>query len=456
MAIDFGNTDYKSLIANLVAAERSSRSSIVVSKAETYGSKVDALAAIKTTVSSLGAAAGKLDSSLDFKKFNVTTSTDGYANVISTGSAPPSSLDIEVVAVGKPYRGLSSFDLGGSASTSGTFSLTVGTGASEQTIAIAGATSLQDLASQVNASVDNPGVRLTVINDAAGSSKLYVESTEIGTVNAVTGMSGTGDFGDLGALDTTGFDAASSASIKVNGVTITNDASNTFDSAISGITIEALKATTGVADIPASVQVDVSRDKESVTAAVSAFVLAYNELRSEIREGLSYDVDTQSAGTLYGESRIKQLERELTALMSNTFGLTGGDFTSATQLGISFDKAGNLTLDTDKLDSALDTDFNEVVAMFAGASSGQGVTEGLADVFADMADRYSQFNGYLDSRRTALLDSLDQLQSKQDRIDLQLLGYEAVLVKQFAALEALQSQIEGTSSFLDSQFNGTD
>lgn len=463
MPIDFGNTDYQALTQQLVAAERAQRTSTVVAKAELYGERVDAYQTLRSSVNELGNVAAKLDSSLDFKKFNVGYDVEGFVNVTTSGSAPPTNLSIEVLQVGRPDQALASFNQAADADTGGG-SVTIGVGSDSFTVTLAsGSSSLQQMAAAINADNDNPGVRATVITTGAGASELYLESDDIGSANALT-LSSTGGFTALGgntsagavALNRTPFDGAADAQIRVNGVSLTSDSSNTFEGVVSGVKIEALKTTSGTGDDPSRVQVDVTRDKEAVLSEMNAFVKAYNDLRSELRNGLSYNVDTQTAGVLYGETRVKRLDRQLTQVMTQTFGLDGGDLTNASQIGLSFDDKGNLQLDQTRLENALDNDFDEAVGFFAGVAAGRGKSEGLADVFKDLADDYGNSGGFFDNRRTALLESLDDLEKKQDRIDLQLAGYEAVLVKQFAALEALQAQIEGTSSFLEGQFSSGD
>ena len=463
MAIDFGNTDYQALTQQLVAAERAQRTQTVVAKAELYGEKVDAFASLRTTVNSLGTAASKLDSSLDFRNFNVDYSDAGYVNVTTSGSSPPSNLSVEVLQVGRPDQALASFNQAGG-TDNGDGSVTISVGGESFSVSLSsGESSLEQLAGAINAANDNTGVRATVITTSANTSELYLESTQIGTANAIT-LSSTGGFSTLGGnaaagsvpLNRAPFDGAANASIRVNGVTLTNDSSNTFDDVITGASIEALKVTSGVGDIPSQIAVSVSRDKDDVISNINAFIKSYNDLRSELRDGMSYNVDLQSAGTLYGESRVKRLDRQLTSLMTQTFGLNDGDITRPGQIGLSFDDQGNLQLDQSKLSDALDQDFDEVVGLFAGVPSAQGVEVGFADAFKSLADDYGSVNGIFDNRRSDLLESLDDLEKKQDRIDLQLEGYESVLIKQFAALEALQAQIEGTSSFLEGQFNNSD
>ncbi|MGB0957038.1 MAG: flagellar cap protein FliD N-terminal domain-containing protein, partial [Litorivicinus sp.] len=127
MAIDFGNTDYQALTQQLVAAERAQRTQTVVAKAELYGEKVDAFASLRTTVNSLGTAASKLDSSLDFRNFNVDYSDAGYVNVTTSGSSPPSNLSVEVLQVGRPDQALASFNqAGGTDNGDGSVTISVG------------------------------------------------------------------------------------------------------------------------------------------------------------------------------------------------------------------------------------------------------------------------------------------------------------------------------------------
>ena len=452
--IDFGSTDYSALTSSLVDAQRQQRLSSILAREDKYEARAGGLSTMSTVLSSLSSSAARVDSPVDFRSYTVSNSEDGYVSVTATGSSVPDNLQIEVLKVGNPDRALSSF--GSSSDTDvGGGSATISVGGDSFTITMgSGSGSLQELAAEINGSLDNTGVTATVINDGAGTSQLYLASHDIGTANNIT-LSATGGFASLGALDRTNFsDApASDAEIRVNGVTITNTSSNTFDSVIPGLTIDALKLTNGTEGAPNSVTVSIEPDYSEIVSQLVTMVADFNDARSLLREGLAYDVTTRQAGALYGDATASGLDRKLSSVFTGTFGLDGANLNAPTRIGIEFDKEGNLTLDEARLTSLLQTNYDEVVAVISGAPSGQGQTTGIADALKSLAEDFGGATGTLAQQRDEYLERLKDIDTQKTRIETQLVSYEAILVRQFAALEALQSQIEGTSSFLDGQFN---
>lgn len=313
---------------------------------------------------------------------------------------------------------------------------------------------MTELAAKINASSDNPGIRAVVIQDGENSAKLYLSSDLIGDDSAIS-VSATGGASSLATLDRTGFDGAQNAQVTINGVTVTNTSSNKFDDVIPGLTIEALKETTGVGDVPDSIDVSISRDVDDLVADVSKLVAAFNESRALIREGLDYDPETRTAGALYGDARVQQLDRQFTNLLQSSYGLTDANFSSPSMIGIERDQQGNMVLDEARLRSVLDTNYDEVVAVIAGAPSGTGVADGLADRFKTIADTFGGFGGVLSQQAETFTERLDDVARTRDRIERSLIGYEQLLQSQFASLQALQGQLTGTSQFLDGQFNNS-
>lgn len=106
--IDFGNQDYGQLTADLVAAQRAQRLFSVEAKEEKYGARVDGLNTVSLSLTALGTASSRLDSTLDFRAFNVSNSDDGYVSVTSSGSSPPPQIRVDVQQIGRPDEALAS------------------------------------------------------------------------------------------------------------------------------------------------------------------------------------------------------------------------------------------------------------------------------------------------------------------------------------------------------------
>ena len=109
-----------------------------------------------------------------------------------------------------------------------------------------------------------------------------------------------------------------------------------------------------------------SKDTSSLTTSVNGFVKAYNELNAQFTALGGYDTDTKTAGPLLGDTTLRNLQASIRRQMSSSLtGLQGSNLTNLSQIGISFQKDGNLLLDSAKLTKAIDNNYNDIAGLFA-------------------------------------------------------------------------------------------
>jgi flagellar hook-associated protein 2 len=228
--------------------------------------------------------------------------------------------------------------------------------------------SLQGIRDAINKA--NVGVTATIVSDGGTNpNHLVLTSTKTGAASSmkisVSGTNGGVAEADIAALlshdpgaaqGLTQTAAAQSTQLNVNGIAITSETTNVPD-AIEGITLTIGQV--GKANLV------VSQDTASVKAGVTAFVKAYNDLNKSIKDVTSYNAETKKGGALLGDSTVQTLQTQLRKQL--TQGITGltGDFKSLSQVGISFQKDGTLSLDNSKLDKAIKTNFKDVAGVFA-------------------------------------------------------------------------------------------
>ena len=83
-----------------------------------------------------------------------------------------------------------------------------------------------------------------------------------------------------------------------------------------------------------------------MTSAVNAFVKAYNDVNSTIRKATSYDEATKQAGPLLGDSSVRNIQSQLRKMMSTVLTGSSGALTTLSQIGISIDKTGTMSVDS--------------------------------------------------------------------------------------------------------------
>ena len=151
--------------------------------------------------------------------------------------------------------------------------------------------------------------------------------------------------------------AAQDAALTVNGLAVLSS-SNTVTTAIPGVTLNL--ATTG------SSSLIIANDTASIQKSVQSFVGAYNTINSTIGKLTSYDPTTQQAGLLLGDFATQSIQTKLASILTTPLtGLGNTSITTLSQLGISFQKDGSLTLDTGKLNTAIANNLPDIAGMFA-------------------------------------------------------------------------------------------
>ncbi|TVR65163.1 MAG: hypothetical protein EA420_03720 [Candidatus Competibacteraceae bacterium] len=242
---------------------------------------------------------------------------------------------------------------------------------------------------------------------------------------------------------------AKDAEVVINGLTITN-ATDTFSSAITGVTINLKSAKPGT-----TTQLGVARDPAAATEAVESFVEGYNKLFETIKSLTSFNAQTQQGGPLSSDAGTRAISAQLQRLLGETVG-GPSTFRSLSSVGISTQRDGTLALDSGKLQAALDADRPGVIRLFAGTEASEDVaaTEGVADRFTRYLESMLASRGTLDTRLDNLNQRITGIGNDREALNLRLQKTEQRLSRQFNAMDALVGQLSATSSFLSQQLAG--
>lgn len=226
----------------------------------------------------------------------------------------------------------------------------------------------------------NLGVTASVLTNADGTARLSIVSKTDGSAGQITIANSTSDSASPTNLtDKTNTDIHANlglaviqdgidASMKVDGVTVTS-ASNTVSNAIPGVTFQLLS--TGTADpasTPPGIQVVIDNDTSSIETAIAKFVTDYNAAIKAINTQEGKD-SSGNPEPLYGTGVAAQIQEGLLTAISKSFGSNA--INSLIALGIKATPAadGTITLDGDKLTTALNSSFDQVVALFQDSGS---------------------------------------------------------------------------------------
>lgn len=402
--------DINGLVSQLVAAERAPTTQRLAVKEAKLQAKLSAYGTLKSSLSSFQSAANTLKSLTTFQARSASVSDSSVMTATASSIAQEGAYSVKVLDLAQAHSLASTTGFEDLSTAVGTGSLTFRFGSynvsettftqngevPSKTVVIGDAdNSLSGIRDAVNAA--DIGVRASIVNDGSGY-RLLFSSSESGASHA---LEVTVDEGgapaaneDLSGLSQLVFSAsvknatrtelAQDARVSINGLIVTRP-NNVVDGAIPGVTLN-LQST--APDKP--VLVEINHDQQGAYAAVDKFVASYNELVATMKSLGDYRADTQTAGVLLGDPALRSVETRLRQVLGQVVEGTGGAYRSLADIGIATQRDGTLSLNANKLQSALDSDFDSVGRLFAtsGRASDSLVTYHSASA-ATRAGSYS-------------------------------------------------------------------
>lgn len=222
--------------------------------------------------------------------------------------------------------------------------------------------------------------------DGASGSSLDIPSmaqiTEGGTVDA--SLSG------FEQSDFTETQSAQDAQIRVDGYPSDDwisRSSNTIDDVIQGVTLHLHDTGT--------VEVNLTRNIESVTEKMNLMVSAYNNVISYVAENTGYDSATGTSGILQGDYIVNNIKTELRSpLISKTDGFVVDidSFLNPTYLGLELDRDGRLTFDESVFKEAIAEDYIGVLKLIGSDKTGSSDSNYIQ--FYDSSSKYTTAGTY--------------------------------------------------------------
>jgi flagellar hook-associated protein 2 len=301
------------------------------------------------------------------------------------------------------------------------------------------------LSERATGAPSSAGSFVTVTDDAAGALQEQSQFAQAGqnaqyTINGVAGQSSTNTIGGAPDQDPNGpTSGAPGATVTIPGVSLS----------LNGLTPTGSPVSVIVGSPGANTQ--------AVQTAIQQFVTDYNSALTQIQTQLSQAPSSSdpTQGTLNGDMSLQQvlssMRQQLTAAVGglsgsmksmldvgvSTGGTTGGGAPSQSAI------AGNLTLDTGKLASALASNFGGV----------RSVLQSFSIRFSWMVNDVAAPGGTIDMRMRGESTQINSLASQISNLQAMNAQKQASLVQQFATMEAALSNNQSTASWLNSQIS---
>lgn len=429
--------DVSGIIDGLMAVERRPLQLLQV-KREQFTAQISAYGELISSVSAFQASVDKLSSLSALDIIKGSSSKPDVVKVIATDNPDLGSFGIEVTRLADNHKMASKEILdtdtfGGGGATDALHVQMGSDPANQLTVDLSTAMTLAEIRTAINEDADNPGVTATIINGDNNKQKLILKSNDSGADNALTlsksGKVKLSDF-DFQTLNDIGGDTSRlDAEFTVDGYTLTSS-TNTVSNVINGVTFELLAKDAGNQHT-----LSIARDTAQVENLVRSFATAYNDFRVAI--------DAQRSGSLSRDNILLSIENQVRSVLNRPSSF--GPLSTLSEVGLSIQKDGSMSVDGETLTAALDSDIDAVAQLFADDS------DGYASRLSTLADGWIGAGGLLSSRTDGLNQRINDLTDQQISIERNLQIVETRYRAQFAALDTLVSQFQSTSTFLTSQ-----
>ena len=453
------NLDVNSIISQLMSLEQRPLTALSQKEAS-YQAKISALGSLQGSISALQTAAGTLvpatgtTATQKFTVFATRLSDSTVAAATTSSSAVAGTYTLEVNQLARQHSVVSGTGAatpfsgaGDTLPVGGTLTLSLdslaGSNPHKSTeITIADGATPENIRDAINGA--NAGVSALVINGVAGK-QLVLTSNDPGSNQFIklAGIAGLTYDPDAAPAPSDTFvqsQAAQGSAFKLNGIAV-EGVNNQVSTAIDGITLNLLSGPEAP-ETALSTTLTISKDNSSLTTGVNALVRAFNDF-STTASGLgNYNAATKKAGALNGDSTLRTAQNSFRNVLGNIPAtLAGRDLQRLSDIGVSMQKNGTLSVDSAKLSAAIGDDLSAVADLVAAFGS----------AFKTAADGLVSSSGLIAARRDGLNSSIASLGKQSGVISDRLAGIEARYRKQFTALDTLISGMTTTSNFLSQQ-----
>jgi flagellar hook-associated protein 2 len=163
---------------------------------------------------------------------------------------------------------------------------------------------------------------------------------------------------------------------------------------------------------------------------------AYNELVDLVD---SYTIgDEDNAAVISDSSTLRSIMSDIKSMFYDSYGLE--DEENAFVYGISFNKNGQMEVDTAELSDAVTNNYDDLKELFVGYAEKEGIGTRLSSYLDDLDSLDGTLTSFQDKLSDKLSDLNDNLEDETDRIDTK---YQQ-LADQFAQYTVIISQMENS------------
>jgi flagellar hook-associated protein 2 len=435
-----------SLVSQLVTATQAPQQALINSQTQAVTAQISALGSLKGALSTFQSSLSTLDTPAAFNAEFATSSDQAVFTATASSGAPTGTYSISVGHLASSQQLLSgSLGQDGTVAIgSGTLQVSLGSASFSVNITDSDNT-LAGIASAINTANGNPGVTATIIQGTDGA-HLLLSSSLTGADNTIE-VTETDNGSALAALTHSGGETtnyteqspAQDAQYSISGVAATSS-SNTIN-ALNGVTLTLLGKT--AANTAATLTV--TTNTATIVSNINAFVTAYNTMAGEFSSLGHYNATTNTAGPMMGSALLSSVQNGVRSALYGLVHTGSSTYNSLASIGITTRSDGTLSVNSEKLQTALQTNFSAVSQLFSGAG---GVAAKLNSQITDELGS----SGIIASNSTSLTKQETALTDQTNKLNDQMAALTTNLTLQYSALNTLLSSLQTTSSYLTQAF----
>ncbi len=278
-------------------------------------------------------------------------------------------------------------------------------------------------------------------NESSGK----LEISEAGDLASVTfnwsdaGSTAAADLGFTTDATITPAESTLNAVINIDGIEYQRQSNSSISDIISGMSLSISE--TG------STSISVTQDTEDIKEDITTLVSLFNDLVAEIDKNDDYDEDEEAWGSL---AKYTSVDTMMSGLL-NVFQTKVGSSTIY-DLGFEIGSDGTVSIDEEKLDEMLESNFEDVQALFIGDDDNEGLGDRLNDHLLEL----TKLGGYIESETGAIdvqIDNLEEdIENETERLDKK---YET-LTLQYVEMDSYMAEMESMQSYVSQIFSATD
>jgi flagellar hook-associated protein 2 len=419
---------------------------------------ISAVGALKSALESIANSIESLSDTDNYQK-RTASGTDSFVGLSASKDAQIGNYSVKVDALAQAHKIMSAGIDSEEAIGEGTLNIAVAT--TNFDVVVSATDTLSDIRDAINDSNDNDSVIATIVTDDNGQ-HLIMTSKETGVANKITTTVtdvGDGNNTDNFGLSRLAYDplatpspitnlsevtAALDAQITIDGTLVVTNSTNVFKDVIDGVDVTAKKLHSVDDDIS---KISFSANNTNIQSGLESFVKSYNELQSLAKQlGAAGE---GGSGPLSGDSLLRGVMGKLRQELSKGFDTGNGNTLALSELGVTSDRYGILSLNSENLNEFVDKDVNGAEQFFVGSDS----TSGFASSLKELTSFYTDSGGVIENRIESRKTQLDRLDEGNVAFSRRMDSLESRLFAQYNAMDLLVAGLNSTSSYIMAQLD---